>query len=61
MGWGGGLLCFCEIFWGFVWVWGIFLGLLNFWALFGMCWEIFLEFVYFFSKFWGDFKFVWKF
>ena len=44
-GWGGGLLSFCEIFWGFVWVWGIFLGLLNFWALFGMCWEIFLEFV----------------
>ena len=34
---GGGLLCFCEIFWGFVWGWGIFLGLLNFWALFGMC------------------------
>ena len=64
-GWGG-LLSFCEFFWGFVWVWEIFLGLLNFLALFGKCWEIFLEFVYFFQIFgeilnlFGNFKICWK-
>ena len=66
-GWGGGLLSFCEIFWGLVWGWRFFFGFVEF---LGFVWKVLRNFLgiclIFLQNFgeilnlFGNFKICWK-